>query len=779
MNSDELSAKALTQISATGLEFDAPPLGEKLKRNAGKVMKEIPLQRLQAGGEPLNQQRGSRYQWGEGIILNRNSRVGGGFWTNMPPSQLEDLRQVTADHPAIFLFCYYEITDGKLHVWAIPDEVAFRSLATVQENQSGVKTVFIDLRTQRFSYASDAPDLTSYYREINLSDAEIEALAASVKQDAAAKELAVSQSDDEEDSLDDESLDSERYNQQTVDYLLELPEHTTDGEWHVANKERFELVLRDPTNHLLEALREDCISRLDPAVAGTTHNVSKLKKNDFGRGGYNDHYWAAFFDPNAKSKIKSCQLFFRMLGNQRHFNYGFAFGNDCDVYIANLHAAIAGNRPAVQEYLLSAPDGTVVGLDASDDRLPIDVRVFAAQIGEADSESGQPTISPSAPISIIRQFALEELPRLAETLANDIGEFFRWAWPFFDAARTGVWSTGSRGRVVIDEDESEIEVDEDAPRTLQQLSELSALSINRLQEIEDALLTKQQVILTGPPGTSKTYIAQLFARYFAADRETNSQGDHTTLYMHANWAYEDFFEGIKPFTADGVLKFEPKLGCFLEWIESLRSFRPNARHVLVMDEINRCDTAAVLGELLQLLEYRGRAVRLLSGRMFRFPSNVYIIGTMNSADRSIGRMDLALRRRFLWLDLVPDYDILRTWLKRPGNNPARFSCDALRSCNQLLQDRGIAPEQQVGHALFMVQTFGNETQASEDKPLIPQALKRIVRFSVLPYVKELCVMQFGRVDASLVSQIEQVLLECLTENPDQPAITDPLSEPDA
>jgi 5-methylcytosine-specific restriction protein B len=185
---------------------------------------------------------------------------------------------------------------------------------------------------------------------------------------------------------------------------------------------------------------------------------------------------------------------------------------------------------------------------------------------------------------------------------------------------------------------------------------------------------------------------------------------------------------------------------------------------LVLDEVNRCDTAAVLGELLQLMEYRGRPVRLLSGRIFRFPSNVFIIGTMNSADRSIGRMDLALRRRFLWVDLAPDYEVLRTWLGRTGNNRSGFNADDLLRCNQLLEERGIPPEQQVGHALFMLQTFGSETQPSTDKPLVPKALKRIVRFSVLPYVRELCVMQFGRIDLELATRIEQILLSCLAES---------------
>ncbi len=142
------------------------------------------------------------------------------------------------------------------------------------------------------------------------------------------------------------------------------------------------------------------------------------------------------------------------------------------------------------------------------------------------------------------------------------------------------------GRIVeptVEENEGGVEAD-DSPQSIAELSEESALPIAKLHEIEDALLAKQQVILSGPPGTSKTYIAQMFARYFVGDHGGQSQGSHTVVFMHANWGYEDFFEGIKPFTDGGVLKFEPKLGCFLEWIDSLKSYRSNARHILILDE---------------------------------------------------------------------------------------------------------------------------------------------------------------------------------------------------
>jgi len=750
MNSAELAANVLSQLESTETAFAPPELDEKGKRNAGRMMQEIVCQRLRAGGATLTKQRSSRYAWGDGIILNRNGRVGGGFWTNVPPSQLADLRQVMADQPAIFLFGYFELSCNRLHVWAIPDDVAIRTLATIPENQSGVITVYIKLNDQRIKDAADSPDLRPYYREIALSESEIEALAASIKQDTAAKELDTP-IEVEDDGSDTEA--SDYYTQDSVDFLLELPQHTSDGDWHAANQTRYEQTLRDPTRILVESLRAKHVARLNLEVAATNRNVSILKKNDYGQGGYQDHYWAAFYDPAAGSKTKSCQLFFRMLASLREFRYGFAFGNNCDDYVANFKTAISENTVAVKEYLLTAPSGTLVRPNKPDDAEGVDARVCAAQLDQAN-----PELSIDEAVNIIRCFPLEELPAKAQTLADEIGAFFEWVWPFFEAARTGAWTL----KEPTDDDELELEMrDEGAPRTLDELSERSALPLDKLHEIEDALLTKQQVILTGPPGTSKTYIAGMFARYFAAAREGRNQGVHSTIFMHANWAYEDFFEGIKPFTVDGVLKFEPKLGCFLEWIASLSQRRPNTRHVLVLDEINRCDTAAVLGELLQLLEYRGRSVRLLSGRNFIFPSNVYIIGTMNSADRSIGRMDLALRRRFLWLDLLPDYTVLHTWLSRTGNNPSGFTSGALKQCNQLLEERGVAPEQQIGHALFMIQTFGNESQDSEDRPLIAAALRRIVRYSVLPYVRELCIMQFGRPDRSLESQIESALLQCV------------------
>jgi hypothetical protein len=752
-DSTELSKQILQQITQTPTNFTVPPIEEKFRRNAGRVMQEIIRQRLQSGGTELVQQKNSRYAWGDGVILNRNSRVGDLFWTNLPPAQINELMQVASATPAVFLFCFFDMEAKKIDCWALPDKLAFRSFATITASQSGPKNIVIDRSTNRLRNAGDSPDLKPHFQTVALTSEEVNAVAAAIKQDAASKEILGGDEEGEEEPSPD--LD---YSQATVDYVLALCDHTNDGVWHKRNKILFQQVLRDPTIRLVESLRTNYIQTLDSGVAGTTNNVSKLKKNDWGQGGYYDHFWAAFYDPAAKSKTQSCQLFLGLLGKPREFNYGFAFGLKCEKYIENLSKVINESRNEVAEYLRDPPKGLNVCNGENTDSESL--------LRSLQSTDGSP-IELNQEFGLRIKFPIEKLPDRSPGLVDEIGKFMMWVWPFFQASRTGQWTCDASTVTELPPEDLEAE---DFPQSLNELSIESALPLIKLQEIEDALLAKQQVILTGPPGTSKTYIAQLFARYFVGKHNGHLQGCHATIFMHANWGYEDFFEGIKPFTEDGVLKFEPKRGCFLEWIESLRNYRSNTRHLLILDEINRCDTAAVLGELLQLMEYRGRTIRLLSGRMFRLPNNVFIIGTMNSADRSIGRMDLALRRRFLWVDLYPDYDVLSNWLGRAGNNPARFRSSDLRDCNLLLEHRGVPPEQQVGHALFMLQTFGSENQPSVDKPLVVEALQRIVRFSVVPYIRELCVMQFGRVDSELVSQVEAVLLNCL-DNTD-PVVVD-------
>jgi hypothetical protein len=311
-------------------------------------------------------------------------------------------------------------------------------------------------------------------------------------------------------------------------------------------------------------------------------------------------------------------------------------GNYCEEYLDRLVAVVEANRPAVADYIRTAPADTLIRLYSGAGTVQLLPSEFAESLSKpAKAQFGLD--GPLTDISIIREFPLSTLVEHAATFVDEVGEYFTWAWTFFEAAMTGRWNaTASKPAKAEIIDDAITDVDEDAPETLKKLAELTALSESFLEDLDEALSARQQAILVGPPGTSKTFVTRQFARYFVRQRGRRPQGTSDVLYIHANWTYEDFFEGLKPSSKDGVLNFEPRAGLFREWVQRLKDYPPGSRHVLVLDEINRCDTAAVLGELLQLLEYRGTTVRLLSGRNFVFPSNLFIIGTMNSADRSIG-----------------------------------------------------------------------------------------------------------------------------------------------
>ena len=167
-----------------------------------------------------------------------------------------------------------------------------------------------------------------------------------------------------------------------------------------------------------------------------------------------------------------------------------------------------------------------------------------------------------------------------------------------------------------------------------------------LSDTLDLLLDKRQVVLQGPPGTGKTYIAQELAEWFAG-----SLGRSSLVQFHPSYAYEDFVEGFRP-SADGQ-GFQLTKGPLLRLAEACLS-APNERFILIIDELNRGNIPSVFGELYFLLEYRSRKMNLLySARPFAMPENLYIIATMNTADRSISALDSALRRRFYFRDLYP------------------------------------------------------------------------------------------------------------------------------
>ncbi|WP_024340668.1 AAA family ATPase [Bradyrhizobium japonicum] len=264
--------------------------------------------------------------------------------------------------------------------------------------------------------------------------------------------------------------------------------------------------------------------------------------------------------------------------------------------------------------------------------------------------------------------------------------------------------------------------------------------------VEGILRRKGQVLLYGPPGTGKTYLAVRAATELAARQRfgktpsmlteperaeiENPKGLVRKCTFHPGYGYEDFIEGLRPETVSGHLFFERRAGVFKQLCADAE--RASDRHFfLVVDEINRGDVPRIFGELITLLEHdkRSSIVTLPSGSHFSVPPNVFVIGTMNTADRSISLLDVALRRRFGFIELMPDSSLLER--RAVGDLPLGPWLDALnaRLRRHLKRD---ARNLQIGHAYLLGQPIMSVAEFS-----------RVLREDIIPLLEEYCYDDFS------------------------------------
>ena len=249
-----------------------------------------------------------------------------------------------------------------------------------------------------------------------------------------------------------------------------------------------------------------------------------------------------------------------------------------------------------------------------------------------------------------------------------------------------------------------------------------------LEDIVSLLEDKGQVILYGPPGTGKTYLARELAKVLAPEESRRS-----LVQFHPSTSYEDFFEGYRPAEAagDGDIRYELTPGPLARMAE--RASRDRARHVMVIDEINRGNLPRVLGELLFLLEYRDESVQTLyrPGAPFSLPENLWFIGTMNTADRSIALVDAALRRRFHFVPFFPDSGpiagLLGRWLARE-NQPAWVG-QLVDRINDELKDDLAGSHLLLGPSHFM-KRYGSRPAEQRKQ------LRRIWEYNIEPFIED-------------------------------------------
>jgi MoxR-like ATPase/predicted RNA-binding protein with PUA-like domain len=241
-----------------------------------------------------------------------------------------------------------------------------------------------------------------------------------------------------------------------------------------------------------------------------------------------------------------------------------------------------------------------------------------------------------------------------------------------------------------------------------------------LQEALDLLDEKAQIIFYGPPGTGKTFVALALA-----EEITRDGGDFRIVQFHPSYSYEDFVGGFRPVEDNGAqgVRYQRTNGPLRE-MAAAAADDPQHPYVLIIDEINRGNIPKIFGELLFLLEYRLKAVRLQywPEEQFSLPPNLFLIGTMNTADRSIALVDAALRRRFYFFEFTPVEEpvksVLNKWLDRNNHDdePARL----LALLNAEIADDEVA----VGPSYFMTDP--------ENGP----DLERIWKRGIMPLLEE-------------------------------------------
>lgn len=300
----------------------------------------------------------------------------------------------------------------------------------------------------------------------------------------------------------------------------------------------------------------------------------------------------------------------------------------------------------------------------------------------------------------------------------------------------------------------------------------------RGEEIRRQLTHSGQVVFHGPPGTSKTYSAQRFARWWlgeCCDEPTTDQLEVVTF--HPSFTYEDFVEGLTAQKQDDAVEYRVKDGVFKRMCERARGAYETycssgdseqaPPYVLIIDEINRGHLSQIFGELITLLESDKRlgaenetraTLPHSEDETLVVPPNLYLIGTMNTADRSIALVDAALRRRFRFLHFPPETDALREAYDFGTDDLETVACDqtspadallvlSIMALDELNSKIRNAPElgrgKQLGHSFL----FGIDRNAPPAEQI--ETIEDTWKFEILPLLEEYYFGQFEEIETTL------------------------------
>lgn len=445
--------------------------------------------------------------------------------------------------------------------------------------------------------------------------------------------------------------------------------------WMDANRDRWRESVQEPMRTLFTDLGPHVKRLFDPyllpdelEITPTARKVlANINKNWTATPDsmYHEYYWGAFYRSHL-SRQTDAQLFITM------FSYQMRFG----LFIGR---SAPKPRNRFRNWVLKDPEGffellNELGLTTSiqhgwsfetGEREVIDVRSADDLIKWVDSGD----------YDLLRVITPGQAIDLGPVLVDTIFDTFRRVFPIYLLAVADEPEPLIERYLAAEfpaDDDAEVDIEPPPPPySFADFTGDTHLTDGQAAELRDMLEDKRQAIFYGPPGTGKTYVARHLGRLLTGLADPPPER-LTVIQFHPAYGYEEFIEGIRPKGEKGedgrtTIDYPVRPGAFVRFCRTAAQYGDQPC-VFIIDEINRGNIPRIFGELMLLLEYRDQSIPLpYSGDRFRIPHNVHVIGTMNTADRSIALVDFALRRRFHFAHFKANPDLFDRWL---GANPS-------------------------------------------------------------------------------------------------------------